>query len=180
MKSTSYFIYLFIHSIFSVKLLLVQVRYLDFHVRWGDLVRPEQNLQDGKGPEAEASAFRNASVCDKKTTNDKVIYGVAFGNQKHLPSRVMKSIIDMDQGEDGKEKYWFSETIVPLYLIKQYEEKEDKMLPPCAEKPVNVLSDLQRRQLKASRKDIFSYLSLKRDDLDKCCCASCQLDVLLR
>ncbi|KAA8550242.1 hypothetical protein F0562_001926 [Nyssa sinensis] len=160
--------------------LALQVRYLDLHVRWSDIVRPEQNLQDGKGPETEASAFRNAFICEKKIMESKIRYGVAFGNQKHLPSRVMKNIIEVEQSQDGKDKYWFSETHIPLYLIKEYEENVEKMLPLLADKPMNVLSKLQRRQLKASRKDTFSYLSLKRDKLDKCSCASCQLDVLLR
>ncbi|KAL7173835.1 hypothetical protein ACSBR2_033155 [Camellia fascicularis] len=160
--------------------LAVQVRYLDLHVRWSDLVRPEQNIQDSKGPETEASAFRNAFVCDKKIVEDKVMYGVAFGNQKHLPSRVMKSIIDVEQGKDGRGKHWFPETRIPLYLIKEYEENVDEVHPPSSDKPVNVLSNLQRRQLKASRKEIFCYLSCKRDNLDKCYCASCQVDVLLR
>lgn len=157
-----------------------QVRYLDFHVRWSDLVRPEQNLLDGKGPETEASVFRNATICDKRIKEGKVMYGVAFGNQKHLPSRIMKNIIEIEQSEDGKEKYWFSETHVPLYLIKEYEESVDKVVLPSAKKLSNELSELQRRQLKASRRDIFSYLACKRDKLDKCFCASCQHDVLLR
>ncbi|KAL7198312.1 hypothetical protein ACSBR2_020753 [Camellia fascicularis] len=159
--------------------LALQVRYLDLHVRWSDLVCPEQNLQDGKGPETEASAFRNAFVCDKKNVEHRIIYGVAFENQKQLPSRVMKNIIEVEQRQDGREKYWFSETHIPLYLIKEYEQDIGKSLLPLAGKPANVLSNVQRRQLKASRKDIFSYLSCKRDNLDKCHCASCQLDVLL-
>ncbi|CAI9778347.1 unnamed protein product [Fraxinus pennsylvanica] len=43
--------------------LALQVRYLDFHVRWIDLVRPEQIPFDGKGLETEASAFKNAFIC---------------------------------------------------------------------------------------------------------------------
>ncbi|KAK9279952.1 hypothetical protein L1049_013636 [Liquidambar formosana] len=160
--------------------LALQVRYLDLHVRWSDLVRPDQNLQDGKGPETEASAFRNALICDKKVVENKIRYGVAFGNQKHLPSRVMKNIIEVEQSQDGKDKYWFSETRIPLYLIKEYEQNVENVLVPSAKKALNVLSKLQRRQLKASRRDIFSYLMLKRDNLDKCSCASCQVDVILR
>lgn len=159
-------------------LFATQIRYLDIHVRWGDLVRPEQSPLDGKGAETEASAFRNAFICNKQNTDNKIRYAVAFGGQKHLPSRVMKNVIDVEKNEDGKEKYWFPETRVPLYMIKEYEEVEKAPLPP-AEKPVNVLSKLQRRQLKASRKDIFSYLSRRRDNLDMCRCASCQIDVFL-
>ncbi|KAJ0020610.1 hypothetical protein Pint_31990 [Pistacia integerrima] len=159
--------------------LALQVRYVDLHVRWSDLVRPDQNLQDGKGPETEASAFRNAIICDKKIVENKIRYGVVFGNQKHLPSRVMKNIIEIEQNQDGKEKYWFPETRIPLYLIKEYEESKDKVIFPSAKKPSDELSELQKKQLKASRKDMFSYLVCKRDKLEKCACASCHLDVLL-
>ncbi|GFZ12846.1 PHD finger family protein [Actinidia rufa] len=86
--------------------LALQVRYLDFHVRWNDLVRPEQNLQDGTGQETEASVFRNAFVCDKKNVANKIIDGVAFGDQTHIPSRVLKNIVEIEQSQDGRQKYW--------------------------------------------------------------------------
>lgn len=149
-------------------------------MRWNDLVRPEHNIPDGKGTETEASVFRNAIICDKKSVENKIQYGVAFGNQKHLPSRVMKNIIDIDQTEDRKEKYWFLITHIPLYLIKEYEEKMSNVGLPSVKKASSELSELQRRQLKASRRNIFAYLTSKRDKLEKCYCASCQMDVLLR
>lgn len=149
-------------------------------MRWGDLVRPEQNLQDGKGPETEASAFRNANICGKKIVDSKIIYGVSFGNQKHVPARVMKNIIDVEQSQDGKNTYWFNEMRIPLYLIKEYEERFHEVLLPSIKKFSDGLSKLQKRQLKASRRNIFSYLTCKRDKLEQCSCASCQLDVLLR
>ncbi|XVF46841.1 hypothetical protein PTKIN_Ptkin03bG0060100 [Pterospermum kingtungense] len=160
--------------------LALQVRYLDLHVRWNDLVRPEHNIPDGKGAETEASVFRNAIICDKKTVESKILYGVAFGNQKHLPSRVMKNIIDIQQTEDRKEKYWFLISHIPLYLIKEYEERMSSVVLPSVKKPSGELSELQRRQLKASRRNIFAYLISKRDKSEKCSCASCQMDVLLR
>ncbi|XWS52918.1 hypothetical protein CRYUN_Cryun11dG0113800 [Craigia yunnanensis] len=160
--------------------LALQVRYLDLHVRWNDLVRPEHNIPDGKGTETEASVFRNAIICDKKTVESKVQYEVAFRNQKHLPSRVMKNIIDIEQTEDRKEKYWFLITHIPLYLIKEYEERMSTVVLPSVKKPFSELSELQRRQLKASRRNIFAYLTSKRDKSERCSCASCQMDVLLR
>lgn len=147
------------------------------HVRWSDLVRPEQSVQDGKGPETEASAFRNAYICDKRVVENEIRYGVAFGNQKHLPSRVMKIIVEVEQTQDGKEKYWFSELRIPLYLIKEYEEKVGKDLP-SANKPRSAFT--KKKPLRTPCKDIFTYLVLKRDGNDKYCCASCQADVPFR
>ncbi|KAG2674517.1 hypothetical protein I3760_13G140600 [Carya illinoinensis] len=159
--------------------LAFQVRYLDFHLRWSDFLRPEQNLQDGKVLDTEASAFRNAVICAKTIVENKIRYAVAFGNQKHLPSRVMKNIIEIEQSQDGKDKYWFSESRIPLYLIKEYEESSDKVPLLSGEEPLDVSIKLQRRHLKASRRDIFFYLICKRDKLDVCSCSSCELDVLI-
>lgn len=160
--------------------LALQVRYLDHHLRWSDLVRPEQSLPDGKGVETEASAFRNASIFDKQFVKNSNVYGVDFGTQKHLPSRLMKNIIEMEQNEGGNNKFWFPELRIPLYLIKDYEERLGKVLFPSAEEPLNVFCKLQKRHWKAPRRDIFFYLVCKRDNLDLCSCSSCQLDVLMR
>lgn len=156
--------------------LALQVRYLDFHLRWSDLICPEQNLQDGKGQETESSAFRNANICDKKEVGGKLLYGVVFGNQKHLPSRIMKNIVEVEQCREGKEKYWFSEARVPLYLVKEYEEGIEKM--PSHQENLKLESHQQRRRLKAVCKDIFFYLTCKRDSWDIFSCAVCQVDVL--
>ncbi|XP_042514046.1 DDT domain-containing protein PTM-like isoform X2 [Macadamia integrifolia] len=158
--------------------LALQVRYLDLHVRWSDLVCPDQSLQDAKGSEAEASAFRNALVCDKKVHERKITYGLQFPNQKHLSSRVMKNIIETEPIQNGQEKFWFSEFHIPVYLIKEYEEEAEKAL--VANKDSHIVSKLQRRQLKALRRDIFYYLMLKGDNLDKNSCISCHKDVLFR
>ncbi|XP_057781903.1 DDT domain-containing protein PTM-like isoform X2 [Salvia miltiorrhiza] len=154
--------------------LALQVRYLDLHVRWGDLGRPEQMPGDGKNSEAESSAFRNAFVHGKKIVEHEVRYCVAFGSRKHLPSRVMKNIAQTEQIlEGGKERYWFSETFIPLYLIREYEQKAEKA------NSVNVLSKLQRRQLKASREKIFSVLFSEQGNTVRNCC-SCHQDVFYR
>lgn len=155
-----------------------QVRYLDLYVRWNDLVRPELSAQDAKGPETEASAFRNAYVCDKKIVENEIRYGLAFRSQKHLPSRVMKTIIEVEQSQDGKEKYWFPETRIPLYLIKEYEEHCMKTVLASGNMPVNALAKLQSRHLKVSRKNVFSYLVRKRDKCKMQDCSVCKLDVL--
>lgn len=157
--------------------LALQVRYLDLHVRWNELVCPEQPLQEGKGPEAEASAFRNACIVDKRIMGNKISYGVVFENQKHLPSRVLKKVLEVEETGDKKEKNWFAEIHIPLYLIKEYELKT---IQSTAGEQVAKLSTLPKKKLKASGKNIFSFLMQKRDNMGKCICTSCQLDVPFR
>ncbi|KAL1558202.1 hypothetical protein AAHA92_08697 [Salvia divinorum] len=158
----------------NVAHLALQVRYLNLHVRWGDLGRPEQMPGDGKSSEPESSTFRNAVIQCKRIVEHEVRYCVGFGCRKHLPSRVMKNIVQTEKIlESGKERYWFSETFIPLYLIREYEQKAEKA------KSLNVLSKLQRRQLKASRENIFSALLLELGNTVKSCC-SCHQDVSYR
>ncbi|KAK4780164.1 hypothetical protein SAY87_016270 [Trapa incisa] len=158
--------------------LALQIRYLDFHLRWNDLIRPELNLPDGKGPELEGSAFRNATVYDKKIYKNKIAYGVDFGMQKHLPSRVMKTVIEVEPGEGGNEKHWFYEAHIPLYLIKDYQER--LRVSSSAEVPLNFLAKLRSMRFKAARMDIFSYLVYRRENVEKITCSSCRQDVLIR
>ncbi|KAG9151265.1 hypothetical protein Leryth_002812 [Lithospermum erythrorhizon] len=162
----------------NVAQLALQVRYLDIHVKWADLVRPEQSAQEAKGAETESSVFRNALIFDKKIVDNETRYCVAFGSQKHLPSKVIKNVLEKGQTDDGKEKYWFSEFRVPLYLIKEFEINAAKKVLQTGEKSQRTLSKLGK-QLKASRKNIFLYLVRKRDNKEKIDCASCQLGVLL-
>lgn len=151
------------------------MRYLDLHVRWSELVRPDQPIQEGKGPETEASAFRNACIVDKKASGNKISYGVVFENQKHLPSRVLKNVLEVEESGDNKDKYWFVEMRIPLYLIKEY-EMEKGILPNSDNKHVITLKKKQLKS-KSSGKNIFSFLLDKRDNPGKCLCTLCQLDV---
>ncbi|KAM0052677.1 putative chromatin regulator PHD family [Helianthus debilis subsp. tardiflorus] len=162
--------------------LALQVRYLDLHVRWNELVCPEQPLQDGKGLEAEASAFQNACITDKKKTGTKLCYGIVFENQKHLPSRVLKKVLEVQETGDKKWKNWFFEMHIPLYLIKEYEMvvAADVKLPDSDIKHVTNLPKLSKKQLKASGKNLFSFLEQKRENMGNVFCTFCQRDVLFR
>ncbi|KAI4386103.1 hypothetical protein MLD38_004065 [Melastoma candidum] len=163
----------------SASRLALQVRYLDLYLRWNDLVRPEQISLDGKGPDAEASAFRNAVVCDKKIVDNRMLYGIDFGIQKHLPSRVMKTVLNIEMSDGGGDKYWLAEGHIPLYLIKEYEERVHvPSLSPLMLSSMFV--KLQRTRSKASRMDVFSYLVYRRDNVSRITCVSCHQDVLLR
>ncbi|KAD3337283.1 hypothetical protein E3N88_32803 [Mikania micrantha] len=161
--------------------LALQVRHLDLHVRWNELVFSEQPLQDGKGPEAEASAFRNACIIDKRFLGNKINYGVIFKNQNHLPSRVLKKVLEVEETGDKKPKNWFLETHIPLYLIKEYEVAVAANVKlPSDNKHVTKFPRLNKEQLNASGKNIFSFLEQKRDNMGKCFCTFCQHDVSYR
>lgn len=155
-----------------------QVRYLDAHIRWKEFSRPDQIPIDIKGSETDAMVFRNASIIDKKLWEHKILYALKFGDQKHLPSRVTKTILESEKAHDGNDKLWFSEGHLPLYLIKEYEEKigTSQVLP--AVPMVYNMAKFFRRGLKLYWGDVFTYLTCKRENPVKC--SFCQKDVFLR
>ncbi|MFS7907046.1 hypothetical protein Hanom_Chr01g00066661 [Helianthus anomalus] len=150
--------------------------------KWNELVCPEQPLQDGIDLEAEALAFRSACITDKKKTGSKLCYGVVFENQKHLPSRALKKVLKVEETGDTKSKNWFLEMHIPLYLIKEYEMvvAADVKLPDSDIKHVKKLPKLSKKQLKASGKNLFSFLEQKRENMGNVFCTFCQRDVSFR
>lgn len=164
----------------NVSQLALQVRYLDAHLRWKDLVRPDQSPVDGKGSDVDAMAFRNAVICDKRISENKIKYALTFSIQKHLSLRVTKNILETENLQDGNEKLLFLESHVPLYLIKEYEEKIGlkPVLSPMMLRSHNLLR-LRKKQLKGQG-DIFSYLMYKGKEPSRLSCPSCQEEVFLR
>ncbi|WOL11902.1 DDT domain-containing protein PTM-like isoform X3 [Canna indica] len=157
--------------------LALQVRCLDAHIRWKDLIPPEQTFFDGKASD-EVSVFRNVVICDKRFAGNKIMYALTFSNQKHIPSRVMKNVVEKENINTENSKFWFSDNHIPLYLIKDYEEKivRQLLLGSITSDP-HVRLKFQKEQVKFRRRDVFSYL-LHRGDTSTC--ASCGADVHLR
>ncbi|EHA8588477.1 DDT domain-containing protein PTM [Cocos nucifera] len=161
--------------------LALQVRYLDAHIRWKDLVCPEQIPSGGRSSDVDSAVFRNAVICNKKIVENRMIYAVKFPNQKHLPLHVAKNILEEGNIQDENGKRWFSENHIPLYLIKEFEERVGVKPSPCSTiLNSHYLLKFQKKQSETRRRDIFLYLLHKGEKPSKCSCASCKRDVLLR
>uniref|UniRef100_A0ACD6A152 Uncharacterized protein n=1 Tax=Avena sativa TaxID=4498 RepID=A0ACD6A152_AVESA len=158
--------------------LALQVRYLDTHIRWKEFVPPDQTLSDGKSSDLDFYALRNAVLCDKKIVDNKIRYALKFPNQKHLPVRVTKNILEAEDNQDRIGKLWFSENHVPLYLVREFEQKPGvTSLPTAGIVQSNCFTSLYQRRVKASSGDVFSYLFHKGDIYP---CTSCKKDVPFR
>ncbi|XP_020578948.1 DDT domain-containing protein PTM-like isoform X2 [Phalaenopsis equestris] len=158
--------------------LALQVRYLDAHIRWKEFSRPEQIPIDIKGSENDIIVFRNTSISDKKIVEDKILYALNFGDQKHIPSRIAKTVVESEKAQGGNEKLWFSECHLPLYLIKEYEEKVGKCQVLLAVSSAHNMAIFYRRALKPYWGDVFTYLTCRSENPVKC--SFCQKAVFLR
>ncbi|VAI15558.1 hypothetical protein VPH35_082450 [Triticum aestivum] len=158
--------------------LALQVRYLDAHIKWKEFIPPDQIPSDGKSSDADHSAFRNAVVCDKKVVDGNIRYALKFSNQKHLPVRVTKNILEAEDNQDENGKLWFSEIHVPLYLVRDFEQKAGVSSSPSPGIIIsNSFTNFYQRRVKATIGDIFFYLFHKGDVYT---CSSCEKDVAFR
>uniref|UniRef100_A0A453KA83 Membrane-bound transcription factor PTM chromo domain-containing protein n=1 Tax=Aegilops tauschii subsp. strangulata TaxID=200361 RepID=A0A453KA83_AEGTS len=160
---------------FLIYIYLSQVRYLDAHIKWKEFIPPDQIPSDGKSSDADHSAFRNAVVCDKKVVDGNIRYALKFSNQKHLPVRVTKNILEAEDNQDENGKLWFSEIHVPLYLVRDFEQKAGVSSSPSPGIIFsNSFTNFYQRRVKATIGDIFFYLFHKGDVYP---CSSCEKDV---
>ncbi|KAJ1264720.1 hypothetical protein BS78_08G022400 [Paspalum vaginatum] len=156
--------------------LALQVRYLDAHIRWKEFIPPDQIPSDGKSSDADFAAIRNAMFCDKKIIDNKIRYALKFPSQKHLPVYVRKIVLEAEGDQDENGKLWFSENHVPLYLLREFEQKTGiSSLPTPGILDSNCFSNFYTRGVKVFTRDIFSYLFHKGDAYP---CTSCKKDVL--
>ncbi|XP_044949107.1 DDT domain-containing protein PTM-like isoform X1 [Hordeum vulgare subsp. vulgare] len=158
--------------------LALQVRYLDTHIKWKEFIPPDQIPSDGKISDADHSALRNAVVCDRKVVDGNIRYALKFSNQKHLPVRVTKNILEAEDNQDENGKLWFSESHVPLYLVRDFEQKAGVSSSPSPGMIIsNSFTNFYQRRVKATIGDIFFYLFHKGDVY---ACSSCEKDVAFR
>ncbi|CAM0950272.1 unnamed protein product [Alopecurus aequalis] len=163
---------------YSSSQLALQVRYLDAHIKWKEFIPPDQTSSDGKSSDADYSALRNAVVCDKKIVDGNIRYALKFPNQKHLPVRITKNILEAEDNEDENGKLWFSENHVPLYLVRDFEQVAGVSSSPSPGMIFpNSFTYFYQRRVKTSIGDIFSYLFHKGDIYP---CTWCKKDVAFR
>ncbi|RLN42947.1 uncharacterized protein C2845_PM01G36850 [Panicum miliaceum] len=160
--------------------LALQVRCLDAHIRWKELIPLDQIPSDGESSNGVFPAFRNAVVCDKKIIDNKIRYALNFPNQKYLPVHVTKNknILEVEGNHNENSKLWFSENHVPLYMLREFELKAGiSSLPNLGISDSNYFTNFFTTRVKEYIGDVFSYLSHKGDVYP---CTSCKKDVLFR
>ncbi|KAL6650444.1 hypothetical protein ACP70R_009369 [Stipagrostis hirtigluma subsp. patula] len=154
--------------------LALQVRYLDAHIRWKEFIPPDQIPSYGKCLDGDFSALRNGVLCDKKIVDNKTRYALRFPNQKLLPVHITKNILEVEDNQDVNRKLWFSENHVPLYVVREFEQKAGLTSSTPGMLDTNSFTDFYPRRVKEA---VFSYLFHKGDVYS---CTSCKKDILFR
>ncbi|CAA6668533.1 unnamed protein product [Spirodela intermedia] len=108
----------------SAAQLALQVRRLDAHIRWKDLVRPDLMPSEGRATESETSAFRNAVISGKQVVENKIRYALAFVVVKKGECvNGQMSSLKITQSDSTVEKYYGCPIPFPAVLSPGVQSK---------------------------------------------------------
>ncbi|KAL4204305.1 hypothetical protein AMTRI_Chr01g109090 [Amborella trichopoda] len=163
----------------SVAQLGCQLRDLDQHIMWDDIVSTEVFSRSEREATKLVRPLKKVTIRSKCTEGLEIKYLLDFGKRKTVPSFVVKhGAKDEEELNGRKAKYWLDESHVPLNLLKAFEEKQlahthRKMKP-------EELPQVWQKGLKSSRENVFLRLLSKAEKYDSCQCGHCKQDVLIR
>ncbi|KAF5930303.1 hypothetical protein HYC85_031176 [Camellia sinensis] len=161
----------------SVEQLALQVRELDANIRWDD-IENTNILSKMDQFRKSVRPFKKVIIRRKSIEGTVVKYLLDFGKRRIIPDIVVTQGTKVEESSSGRKKYWLEESLVPLYLLKSFEErriarKSNKTSP-------KKLQGSGRVTKKTSKKRGFSYLFAKAERSENYQCGHCNKDVLIR
>ncbi|KAF9595167.1 hypothetical protein IFM89_037596 [Coptis chinensis] len=162
----------------SVAHLAYQVRELDSNIRWDDLENIQTFSHLSKDSRKTMKLFKKVTIRRKCFEGTYIKYLLDFGKRKAIPDTVICNGIMLEASTSERKKYWVAESLVPLHILKAYEEKKLARISSKM-KPGHI--DLGGKvSKKSSRKSGLLYLLSKGQLSDYYKCGHCNKDVLIR
>ncbi|KZV56457.1 hypothetical protein F511_08355 [Dorcoceras hygrometricum] len=162
----------------SVEQLALQVRELDANIRWDDIGQSNfLSIMDNESRKS-ARSFKKVIIRRKCTEGTSVRYLLDFGKRRFIPDIVVRQGTMLEDSSSERKKYWLEESHIPLYLLKNFEEKQ------IARKSNKTISGKLNESSRVIRKPLeergLSYLFSRAERLDNYQCQHCNKDVLIR
>ncbi|XP_073292383.1 DDT domain-containing protein PTM-like isoform X1 [Primulina huaijiensis] len=162
----------------SVEQLALQVRELDANIRWDDIGQNNLLSKMDKESKKSARSFKKVIIRRKCFEGTVVRYLLDFGKRRFVPEIVVRHGTMIEDSSSERKKYWLEESHIPLYLLKNFEEKRiSRKSNKMSSAKLRESSRIMRKPLKERG---FSYLFSRAERLDKYQCQHCNKDVLIR
>ncbi|XP_052197316.1 DDT domain-containing protein PTM isoform X7 [Diospyros lotus] len=161
----------------SVEQLALQVRELDANIRWDDIENTNVLLKMDQFRKS-VRPFKKVIIRRKCTEGAVVKYLLDFGKRRIIPDVVVTHGYTVEESSSGRKKYWLEESLVPLHLLKAFEEK--RIARKSNKMSSGKLNASGRITRKISRNRGFEYLFAKAEKSEYYQCGHCKKDVLIR
>ncbi|KAH9623812.1 hypothetical protein KSS87_007049 [Heliosperma pusillum] len=107
----------------SIEQLALQVRELDMFIRWDEIENTQPHCLLDKETIKSIRLFKKVTVRRKSVEGTMAKYLLDFGKRRSIPEVVVKYGVKLEDSEGERKKYWLNESYVPLYLLKNFEER---------------------------------------------------------
>ncbi|XP_074321250.1 DDT domain-containing protein PTM [Silene latifolia] len=159
----------------SIEQLALQVRELDMFIRWDEIENTQPHCLLDKETIKSIRLFKKVTV-RRKCVEGTAKYLLDFGKRRSIPEVVTKHGQKLEDSEGERKKYWLNESYVPLYLIKNFEER--RIVRKATKSKSNVVSKGGKKTRKLSNEKGFAYLFLKAEMTEKYLCGHCNKNIL--
>ncbi|CAI0546786.1 unnamed protein product [Linum tenue] len=166
-----------VESSSNAELLALQVRELDSNIRWDEIENWDSLSAVDKEYKKAVRLFKKVIVRRKSAAEGGgTKYLLDFGQRRSIPDVVSKyGSIVVEESSNERKKYWLSESLVPLHLLKNYEEK--RVARKSSKTSSGKLSEENATPKSASEKRGFSYLFARAEKSEFHQCGHCKKDV---
>ncbi|KAL9688734.1 hypothetical protein QQ045_033158 [Rhodiola kirilowii] len=161
----------------SVEQLAYLIRELDSNIIWDDIENTNPFTKIDKKLTRASRLFKKVIVRRKKLEGTVVKYLLDFGKRRNIPDIVVTHGAMFEESASERKKYWLEESLVPVYLVKSFEDnricrKNYKM------KSEKLFGAMLKKD--CSRPRDLSYLFTRAEKLETCECGHCKKSVPIR
>lgn len=156
----------------------LQVREFDSNIKWDNIENTLPLPALDKETIKSIRLFKKVIIRRKSTEGEVVKYLLDFGKRRVIPVIVKRHGSPLEDSSSERKRYWLAESYVPLYLLKNFEEK--RIARKSNEMKSRKLPEVGRVTNRRLQKRGFSYLFSKAERSEYHQCGHCNKDVLIR
>ncbi|KAE8781282.1 Increased DNA methylation 1 [Hordeum vulgare] len=162
----------------NVSQLILQIKELELNIKWTEILSSLSSAIATKETQKIARFFKKVIIRRKRIEATNVEYLLDFGKRENIPPVVAKHGVKFEEPSSERNRYWLSESHVPLSLLRAYEakainrslKKKETDDRPLKKKDTDVLpknmSDFSPQKPKRSR-SVFDNLLEKAQKLEE-------------
>lgn len=155
-----------------------QVRELYSNIRWDDIENTHPLPTLDKESTKSVKLFKKVIVRRKCSEREVVKYLLDFGKRRAIPDIVRKHGSVLEEPSSERKKYWLEESYLPLYLLKNFEER--RIARKSSDGKSGKVLAVGRVIMRPQEKKGFAYLFSKAERSEYYKCEHCHKDVLIR
>ncbi|KAM0823271.1 hypothetical protein ACQ4PT_070973 [Festuca glaucescens] len=107
----------------NVSQLILQIKELELNIKWTEILSTLYSAASTKETQKIARLFKKVIIRRKRIEATNIEYLLDFGKRENIPPVVAKHGIKLEEPSSERNRYWLSESHVPLNLLKAYEAK---------------------------------------------------------